>query len=101
MCPLHVDKDLRNIDTAFLNRRRVHVRKPKHPRVMETSLSRGHVNNGIIDIFEDESDASDSEFFDQDDGGMVYKLPEKGIKLDFIDKIKEYVMFFDHSYGIR
>ncbi|EME81013.1 uncharacterized protein MYCFIDRAFT_86431 [Pseudocercospora fijiensis CIRAD86] len=89
MCPLHVDKDLRNIDTAFLSRRRVHVRKPKHPRMMETSLSRGHVNNGVIDIFEDESDASDSEFFDQDDGGIVYKLPEKGIKLDFIDRVKD------------
>lgn len=89
MCPLHVDKDLRSIDTAFLSRRRVHVRKPKNARVMETALSRGHLNHGIIDIYEEESDATDSEFFDQDDNGIVYKLPEKGVKLDFIDRVKE------------
>lgn len=90
MCPLHVDQGLRKIDIAFLNRRRIHVRKPKKPKVAETALTRGHRNNGIIEVLDDESDSSDSEWYEHDDGPTVYKLPAHGIKLDFIDKVKEY-----------
>ncbi|KAM3413925.1 hypothetical protein BST61_g10596 [Cercospora zeina] len=100
MCPLHVDQELRKVDVSALHRRkagnvassdrrRIHVRKPKNPVVAETALTRGHRNNGIIEVLEDESDASDSDFYDHDDGPMVYKLPAHGIKLDFIDKVKD------------
>ncbi|KAK4497902.1 hypothetical protein PRZ48_010557 [Zasmidium cellare] len=91
MCPLHADQELRKVDMSMLNRRNrrtIHLRKPKNPNVQETALTRGHRNNGIIEILDDESDASDSEFYDHDDGGTVYKLPAHGIKLDFIDKVK-------------
>ncbi|KAF2173556.1 hypothetical protein M409DRAFT_61920 [Zasmidium cellare ATCC 36951] len=91
MCPLHADQELRKVDMSLLNRRNrrtIHLRKPKNPKVQETSLTRGHRNNGIIEVLDDESDASDSEFYDHDDGGTVYKLPAHGIKLDFIDKVK-------------
>lgn len=92
MCPLHIDQELRKVDTALLNRRKIHIRKPKVPRVVETALPRGHRNNGIIEIIEDDTDTSESEFVDEEeDNGTVYKLPVKGIKLDFIDKVKEYV----------
>lgn len=95
MCPLHVDQALRRIDAALLNRRRIHIRKPKAARVMETSLTRGHINNGVIEVF-DESSSSESEFYDEGEGvpGTVYKLPSHGIKLDFIDKVKEYVALY-------
>lgn len=89
MCPLHADQELRRVDTALLNRRKIHVRKPKNPIIRDTYLSRGHQNNGIIEVMEDDTDSSDSEFYENDDNGTVYKLPEHGIKLDFIDKVKE------------
>jgi hypothetical protein len=89
MCPLHADQELRKIDTALLNRRTVHVRRPKAPKIVATALTRGSRNNGIIEIADDDSDDSDSEeFYELDDGGTVYKLPAHGIKLDFIDKVK-------------
>lgn len=76
---------------SVLGRRTIHVRKPKNPTVVDTSLSRGSRNNGIIEVAEDDTDASDSEFYDFEDVGVVYKLPSEGIKLDFIDKVKGYV----------
>lgn len=94
MCPLHADQELRKVDMSLLNRRNrrtIHLRKPKNPKVQEASLTRGHRNNGIVEVYDDDSDESDSEFYDLDDGGIVYKLPAHGIKLDFIDKVKRYV----------
>lgn len=92
MCPLHADHELRNVPMSQLNRS-IHIRKPKSAKLLETALSRGHRNNGIIEIEDDETDASDSEFYDVDgERGTVYKLPVKGIKLDFIDKVKKYVL---------
>ena len=96
MCPLHSDHELRKVDTSLLNRRgigrKVHLRKPKNAKVAETSLRRGFRNNGVIEVVEDESDDTDSEFYDEEDSqdeSMVYKLPASGIKLDFIDKVKK------------
>lgn len=89
MCPLHADQELRRMDMSLLSRRKIHLRRPKNPKLHETSLTRGFRNNGIIDVVDDDTDTSDSEFYDHDDGGTVYKLPAHGIKLDFIDKVKE------------
>jgi hypothetical protein len=89
MCPLHADQDLRRVPVSQLTHRAIHMRKPKRANMAETALRRGHVNNGIIEIDDDESEVSDSEFFDQEgEGGVIYKLPTSGIKLDFIDKVK-------------
>lgn len=72
--------------------RKLHIRKPKVAKVVETALSRGHRNNGIIEVLDDESE-SDSEFYDQEqEDGVIYKLPASGIKLDFIDKVKRYAV---------
>lgn len=95
MCPLHIDHELRHIDVSMLApRRKVHLRRPKNARVVESALTRGFRNTGIIDVAEDESDDSDSEFYDEytPQGGVVYRMPASGIKLDFIDKIKRYVL---------
>ena len=92
MCPLHADQELRKFDTRLLYpRRKIHIRKPRNAKIVETSLNRGFRNNGVIEIVDDASDDSESEFFDDDtqDEGVVYRLPCSGIKLDFIDKIKK------------
>jgi hypothetical protein len=94
MCPLHVDHELRKVDVSLLvPRRKVHLRRRKDGKVMDTHLNRGFVNTGIIDVANDESDDSESEFYENEneDEGVVYKLPSKSIKLDFIDKVKTYV----------
>ena len=97
MCPLHADHELRKVDTSLLDprtvARRVHIRRPRNAKVIETSLNRGFQNNGVIDIVEDDSDDSDSEFFEEEashDESIIYRLPASGIKLDFIDKVKRY-----------
>ena len=94
MCPLHTDHELRKVDTSLLNRpsigRKVHVRKPRNAKVVETSLRRGLRNNGVIEVVDDDSEESESEFMDEDTHvSVVYKLPSTGIKLDFIDKVKK------------
>ncbi|KAK4903396.1 hypothetical protein LTR27_000327 [Elasticomyces elasticus] len=93
MCPLHVDQELRRVDVSLLApRRKVHVRRPRNPKIVDTALSRGFQNGGVVDVQED-SDGSDSEFYEEDatDGPhepIIHRLPQKGIKLDFIDKVK-------------
>jgi hypothetical protein len=88
MCPLHADQELRKIDASVLNRRQFHQRRPRNATVVKSSLTRGLHNNGIIEVLTDNSDSSDSEFYEHEDVPVVYKLPAKGIMLDFIDKVK-------------
>ncbi|TKA72898.1 hypothetical protein B0A55_05346 [Friedmanniomyces simplex] len=94
MCPLHADQELRKVDASLLApRRKVHVRRPRNPKIVDAALTRGFQNNGVIDVLDEESDDSDTEFFDEEmpdegDGPVIHRVPAKGIKLDFIDKIK-------------
>ena len=92
MCPLHADHELRKVDVRLLNHRsgrKVHVRKPRNAKVVTTALRRGLRNNGVVDVLDDDSDDSDSEFYEEEFAGdTVLRLPASGIKLDFIDKIK-------------
>ncbi|KAF2487115.1 hypothetical protein BDY17DRAFT_3385 [Neohortaea acidophila] len=98
MCPLHADHELRRLDASLLNhrdagrRRKVHIRKPRNAKVVETALRRGVRNNGIVEVVDDESEDSGSEFYEeesQDNKSVVLRLPVSGIKLDFIDKVKQ------------
>ncbi|KAK3108032.1 hypothetical protein LTR53_017808 [Teratosphaeriaceae sp. CCFEE 6253] len=94
MCPLHADQELRMVDASLLApRRKVHVRKPRNAKVMDASLSRGFRNNGIIEIQDEDSDDSDSEFYEEEVPDtaaepVIHRMPMLGIKLDFIDKVK-------------
>lgn len=90
MCPLHVEHDLSAIDPIRLaRRRRVHLRRPKNARIIDTALRRGFVNNGQIEVMDDPSSAEESEFEeDETPSGTVTRVPSKGIKLDFIDKVQ-------------
>lgn len=75
-------------DRQLEKARKLYLRKPRNAKVMDTSLSRGHVNEGIIEVINDESEP-ESDFFEDDKEGIVYRLPEKGIKLDFIDRVNQ------------
>ena len=82
------------MDTTLLKparlSRRVHIRKPRQAKTMETALQRGLQNNGIIEIADDDSDETDSEFYEDDrEPTTVFKMPAQGIKLDFIDRVKQ------------
>lgn len=94
MCPNHIDHDLRNLDpieqtgVRLEGPGRTHrVRRPKKPTIVATSLRRGFRNNGLIEI---ESESSDDSGFEEDEdlAGAVYRIPARGIKLDFIDRVK-------------
>ncbi|KAF4547448.1 PHD-finger domain-containing protein 3 [Elsinoe fawcettii] len=90
MCPLHVEHDLSAIDPIRLARRRkVHLRRPRNARIVDTALRRGIANNGQIEVIDDTSSAEDTEFDDDETAsGTVIRVPSKGIKLDFIDKVQ-------------
>ncbi|ORY13294.1 hypothetical protein BCR34DRAFT_481188 [Clohesyomyces aquaticus] len=77
------------------------VRKPKNPTVYEPTFSRGIRNNGIIEVINDENDDTDGEgnyVFrtapregldeETDQFAKLFRVPEKGIMLDFIEKVK-------------
>jgi hypothetical protein len=90
MCPLHASHAYRR------------MRRPKHKlRVVDVSLPRGFRNSGDIEIENDESSEEEQighklleDGFESDFSidGTTYRLPEKGIKLDFLEKIKMCVL---------
>ena len=53
---------------------------------MKPTFPRGFKNDGHIEVELDPSDDEDVGFYDQKEYGKVYKLPEEGIKLDFISR---------------
>nr|OQO11965.1 hypothetical protein B0A51_17942 [Rachicladosporium sp. CCFEE 5018] len=92
MCPLHVDHVLRNIEVArVVPRRTMNVRRATKLKPMQTALRRGQLNTGVIEIADEESDEDEDEFDEEDayGQGVIYKMPTAGIKLDFIEKIKQ------------
>lgn len=63
------------------------LRKIKDSQPIAPSFPRGSRNYGNIEIENDPSDEEeDSGFFEESSFGKVYKLPEQGLKLDFIAK---------------
>jgi hypothetical protein len=108
-CPRHIEHDFRSglvvqndlnetqdfamtdAPVARLGRK---VRMPKHPKVIQPTFSRGMRNNGLIDIInnpEDDTDGEGNYVFgneDKDFNSRVFRVPEKGLVLDFIEKVK-------------
>lgn len=84
-CPAHIDDLLTIIPAALAPAHR--FRKIKGQSAIRPVFNRGLKNNGHIEI---ENDPSDDEeelgFYEQREYGHVYKLPELGIKLDFISQ---------------
>lgn len=94
---MHVDHDLREMDPARVARQRTfYMRRPKNAKVFDTALRRGQVNDGIIEVGDESSSEDESEWDEVDtrtdaailEAGTVVRLPPKGIKLDFIDRVK-------------
>ena len=88
-CPAHVDDLLAvlPINLGPAHRRR----KIKGASVIKPVITRGLKNNGDIEIENDPTDDEEEQgFFEQKEYGHTYKLPELGVKLDFIS---QYALF--------
>jgi hypothetical protein len=84
-CPIHVDDMLATIPDALAPAHR--FRKIKGASIIKPALSRGTRNNGHIEIENDPTDDEEEQgFYEQREYGHIYKLPEMGIKLDFISQ---------------
>ena len=107
MCPNHVDHELANVKASATrrskgsvlkstsnvlqeNQRTFRTRRPKNASIVQTAVARGQRNNGLIEIEEEQSE-EESEI-EREMSGVIYKVPEHGIKLDFIDRIKRWVL---------
>ena len=92
MCPLHAAHAYRK------------MRRPKHKiRIIDVSLPRGFRTTGEIEIENDETSEDEKEGHklledgfqsDYSIDGTTYCLPEKGIKLDFLEKFPLSVWVF-------
>ena len=81
-CPCHAD----DILFGQLGPGHKH-RKIKDAPTIEQSYSRGLRNNGFIEVEEEPDEGDTAEGFQNfQDHGRKYRLPEKGIILDFIEQ---------------
>ncbi|KAI9658722.1 MAG: hypothetical protein M1821_002282 [Bathelium mastoideum] len=93
-CPVHVEHDLGAVPVAKLvdegaGSRTIRRRRPKDPTIVDTHLRRGFANNGQIEVDMDEWTDAEDEFYTQPGtNGRIHRLPQKGIILDFISKVK-------------
>jgi len=85
-CPCHVDDLLAQVPGSLGPAHR--FRRIKGASVIKPAVSRGIKNNGYIEIENALSDDEEQGFYEQREYGHVYKLPEDGIKLDFISQIR-------------
>lgn len=73
MCPNHAQIDLNNYNVE--SGRWEKIRRPRNPKLQD------------IDVLPDDKEM---EMFEEQNGdGVVYRLPEKGIELDFITRVKQ------------
>lgn len=83
-CPCHVDDLLSQVPGSLGPAHR--QRRIKGATIIKPAIGRGIKNNGYIEIEFAPSEDEDEGFFDQREYGHVYKLPEEGVKLDFISR---------------
>ncbi|KAJ9628400.1 hypothetical protein H2204_009237 [Knufia peltigerae] len=100
-CPLHIEHDLaalgRQAEAAPGDMGRLpRLRKPKNAIPLDVPVARGFRNNGIIEVelMKDESLDRTKEFNME---GKIYRVPEKAIRLDFIDRVKK-SWYEDHQF---
>ncbi|KAF1945789.1 hypothetical protein EJ02DRAFT_441594 [Clathrospora elynae] len=111
-CPRHIEHDLRSglllqkdlnatgddvemADAAPVVRVSRKVRVRKQSEYVEPTFSRGMRNNGLIEVINDPDDDTDGEgnyVFSPDDpkdlNSKIFRIPEKGLILDFVSKVK-------------
>ena len=67
--------------------RKYRIRKPKNAKIVDIGLRRGFRNNGLIEI---ENELSDEESeIEKEMSGVIYRVPENGVKLDFIERVNQ------------
>lgn len=99
MCPTHAYHEIKTLDASrgglagqpdAAEMAKVHrLRIPIHPKIVPVHMRRGFANNGMIEV---ETESDDSGFESDESNGIIYKLPRRGIMLDFLDKVKSYVL---------
>ncbi|ROT35905.1 hypothetical protein SODALDRAFT_53895 [Sodiomyces alkalinus F11] len=82
-CPAHADTLLAQLPQGLGPAHR--FRTIKDAPVIQPAYTRGIKNNGFIEV-EDESE-DDSGWHDVNSFGRIYKLPAKGIMLDFLSQV--------------
>ncbi|EEY20668.1 conserved hypothetical protein [Verticillium alfalfae VaMs.102] len=83
VCPAHNDDLLAKLPGSLAPAHK--YRKIRDATVITPLYSRGMKNNGFIEVINDESD-NDSGWNDVTSFGRTYRLPEKGIILDFVSQ---------------
>ncbi|TQN73094.1 hypothetical protein CSHISOI_02385 [Colletotrichum shisoi] len=86
-CPMHADDLLAELPKELAPAHR--FRKIKGAPAITPAFSRGMKNNGIIEIEDEESEDEATGWNDVKTFGRVYKLPAKGIILDFISQLRK------------
>ncbi|KAI1742159.1 hypothetical protein F4680DRAFT_413082 [Xylaria scruposa] len=87
-CPCHVDDLLGDLPVRLAPAHK--YRKIKNMPAIEQGYSRGLANNGWIEIEEDDSDDNDEAAWKEKKAfGRVFRLSAKGIKQDFISRIRQ------------
>ncbi|KAG6004233.1 hypothetical protein E4U21_001291 [Claviceps maximensis] len=87
-CPAHVDEILIEVPALAPAHR---FRKLKASQTISPAISRGVRNNGHIEIDWDGAEAEESDrsgWTDVSSFGRTYKLPAKGLILDFIEQLR-------------
>lgn len=82
-CPCHIDEVVAKVPGTLGPAHR--HRKIKSASVIRPAFSRGFVNNGYIEIAPEDSD-DESGWKNVETYGRTVRLPEKGIKLDFLSR---------------
>lgn len=123
ICPRHEMHDLNELDHENWRGHvpegsgeylRFHkLRKPANPIIIPTSLTRGHKNNGLIEVSYDDEEiqfyeekpnsaahTSTSEEGSDDEDRTVSLVPAKGIILDMISKARAYVLCSPSNFAL-
>ena len=75
--------------------RQLKLRRPKDAIPNDVSLVRGFPNNGLIEV--ELMPEIETNFEEIDMEGTVYRLPEEGVRLDFVNKVKRLEVIFRSS----
>lgn len=102
-CPLHADHALAAVgntgrgysfeDPDFHARvaagehlRVPKLRRPKQNKIVDTGIRRGYRNNGLIELDMMSDDYQFGEMNDNEMNGVLYRVSEYGLRLDFINR---------------
>lgn len=90
-CPRHISHDLNQIDPMArdfqhgIRSHKVRVPKDKHRIVYAARYKPSYRNNGLIEL---EDETSSAESFESQEEEGIPRIPVKGVKNDFINKVK-------------